>query len=386
MEVGLIGNGIDKVEKIYKFWDYIDRVDIFIFPDCKYADLQEYLFRQGKRVWGGKSGIEYETERFDTKEKMKELGLPIKKYWKIIGMSKLRDFLKNKQNLFIKTDVSRGDFESFHFDNYNLSEPKLSSIQDDLGPLADIYEFIVEEPVVADDDDKEPIIEAGYDGYNIYGQYPKECQIGYELKDSFYVGVHCKYSDLPSFITDTTKAFSPLFKEKKYCNFFSTETRVKKKVGFTIDLTCRIPSPPGDTYYLNIKNFSDIVWYGSEGIIVEPEFEKKFVAEAIIHSARCLEGEWEAIQFPKKFKDNIKLKNMYYDKDKDTYYSIPLYKGLGEIGCVVFADDDFEKCIEGLKEVTDSVKGTSIHINIGDADKAKKVIEDGEKIGIKFFT
>ena len=49
------------------------------------------------------------------------------------------------------------------------------------------------------------------------------------------------------------------------------------------------------------------------------------------------------------------------------------------------SDDDFDKCIEGLKEIADSIKGTTIHINIGDSEKAKKTIEDGEKIGIKFF-
>jgi hypothetical protein len=384
MEVGLIGNGTGKVEKIYDFEKVKDEVHLFVFPDCKYAGVQCDLEKQGKRVWGGRHGIELETERYETKNKMKELGLPIKKYWKIIGIEKFRQFLKEHNDLYIKTDVSRGDFESFHHENYYLTEPRLDDLKSKIGPLADIYEFIAEEPV-SSDDEKNPVIEAGEDMLSIDGQFPDEILLGYELKDSFYCGVVTKRKNLPSFVTDTTNKLAPLLKKERYRNFFSTEVRVKNKVGYPIDLTLRIPSPPGDIYYMNIENFSEVVWYGAAGILVQPKYKCKFAAEAIIHSSRCLSGQWEAIQFPEKFKENVRIKNKYYDKVKDTYYSIPLYEGLGEIGSVCYIDDNFDKCIKGLKEVADAVKGTAIHINVGDASKAEKVIEQGGKIGIKFF-
>src|SRR5260370_15468822 len=47
-----IGLGVPDVERVYNFWDVVDKVDIFVFPDVWDGDLQAYLRGQGKPVLG----------------------------------------------------------------------------------------------------------------------------------------------------------------------------------------------------------------------------------------------------------------------------------------------------------------------------------------------
>jgi hypothetical protein len=41
---------------------------------------------------------------------------------------------------------------------------------------------------------------------------------------------------------------------------------------YLIDPCCRAGSPPNELYQLMISNLADVIWYGAEGLVIEPEF------------------------------------------------------------------------------------------------------------------
>ena len=47
-----IGTGIPGLTRVDDFWEVLDKVDVFVFPDINDGDLQEHLVDIGKRVFG----------------------------------------------------------------------------------------------------------------------------------------------------------------------------------------------------------------------------------------------------------------------------------------------------------------------------------------------
>ena len=66
---------------------------------------------------------------------------------KIIGLDKLREFLFDNDNVYVKINKWRGSCESFFSKNYRLIEPELNELEYRLGPLAQLLEFVVEQPI-----------------------------------------------------------------------------------------------------------------------------------------------------------------------------------------------------------------------------------------------
>src|SRR5512137_1964280 len=155
----LVGTGIEGVEKVTDFWDVVDDVDLFIFPDVYDGDLQNELRRQGKRVWGSGKGEEIELHRWETKQLLARMGLPVQPVVKIVGLEALRDHLKSVDGKkWIKVSWTRGDMETWEHESYDLSEPRLDELENKLGAKKKVIEFIVE-------DDIPDAVEVAYDGY-----------------------------------------------------------------------------------------------------------------------------------------------------------------------------------------------------------------------------
>jgi hypothetical protein len=95
----LIGEGLSNVERVNNLFDYIDEVDVFVFPDIIDADLQLHLESLGKKVFGSRRGEELETNRAGMREYMKELKLPVGHYEIIKGVDALRLYLKDHKNV-----------------------------------------------------------------------------------------------------------------------------------------------------------------------------------------------------------------------------------------------------------------------------------------------
>lgn len=372
----LIGEGLDGIERINNFWDYLDMSDIFFFADCYDGDLQNYLASIGKRVWGARNGDALELDRIATIKLMQQLGLPVPKVKKIIGLPKLREFLKENEGVFVKVSTFRGDFETFGSPNYKIAEPILDELEHRLGAKKLIEEFNVFEGIDA-------VCETGIDCFTINGQYPKETIFGFEIKDSGYGAKVKPYADISPLITDFNEKIAPTLNMYNYRGFFSTEIRVDKdRVPYMIDFTARLPAPPSSLMQELFANLGEIVWAGAGGEMIEPVFNAQYGIEIIIRSSWA-EKNWTAIYFPEEIRQWVKLKNHTIIKGTD--YFVPQGNDMCEIGSVVAIGNSIEDCAEKVKGYIDQIKGYSLDMNAdGIIDKLQHQIDAAETVGIKF--
>src|ERR1700721_2909096 len=106
-----------------------------------------------------------------------------------------------------------------------------------------------------------------------------------------------------------------------YRQFFSTETRItKEKTPYTIDLTCRLPSPNSELAQEMILNLGEIIYEGTGGVLVEPKWKDTYGIEIIIHSSWASKN-WQPIYFPQEIENFVKLKHL--TKINGVYYFVP---------------------------------------------------------------
>lgn len=373
----MIGFGVPEIERVSDFWNNIDDVDIFIFPSIYHGDMQLHLESLGKRVWGSRMADELERSRWKANELFKSLGLPRPEMEQVIGIDALRERLKEVDDRYIKVDDYRGNGETWHHENYLLSEPIIDEMEHDLGDEKKVFKWIIETPISGDD-----VVETGYDGYCIDGQYPDRTIFGYEKKDAGYICRVKDYTKMSPIITDFNEKISKELKNHRYRNFMSTEIRAgKDKVPYMIDFTAREPSPPGELYMEMVSNLAEIIWFGAEGVMVQPEFEAEYGLQVMIDSDWG-RNKWQAIHFPKEIRRWIKLRNFtIIDK---TYCVIPRYPDFNNMGALVAMGDSIDHCVDQIKEMAEQIKGYDLDIKIGAIDKLKEIISKGEKIGLRF--
>ena len=372
----MIGEDIPEIERINFLFDKIDDIDLFFFPYIYNSDLQLHLESLGKRVFGSRKGDELELYRDNLKKLMKELGLPVNDYKVIKGIPKLREYLKKNDNKYIKVSFTRGDFESFKSPSYKLIEPVLDDLEVELGVSKTTKEFIVEEPIKS-------VSEIGYDGYCIDGKYPSKSFTGIEIKECGFIGSVKEYKNLPIEVTEFMDKIAPILESYEYRNFISTENRVTKgKISYMIDITNRLPSPPSELYQLLYANLPDILWYGAEGILIEPETTAKYGVQVTMD---CLFADKNStpIYFPKKYKDNIKLRD--YTIVDDIIYIIPRKIEQHNIGWVCATGNTLQEAIDEVKKIGDSIEAYDLKIPYEALDKAQKQIKDLEDNGIKII-
>ena len=370
----MIGQGIPNVEWIDDIYDVKDNADLFCFPDCYSSSLQLHFANDlGKRVWGSKNGDELEIYRENSKILYKKLGLPVGKFRVIIGLDELRNYLKSNDNVWVKIEETRGDMESFHSKNYKLIEPRLDELEHNLGALKKIQKFIVEDSI-------DNAVESGIDTYSVDGQLPDKAMVGIEIKDKGYVGIVREYKSLPFSITQFCDTIAPILNKYKYRNFFSTENRILKDgTSYMNDFCARQGSPPSELYLYMLNNLADIVWYGGEGELVQPDYKYKYGAEVLIQSSWA-DKNWQAIEFPKEVSDNVILRNMSIIEGR--YYAMPQVVNIPEIGGVVAGGNSIEEASDNVKKICDKVEGYYLEMFCESLDKAQEEIDKLSEFGI----
>lgn len=361
-----IGDGIPGVTRCNDYWEILDDVDLWIFPDIYNGGLQLHLQNLGERVWGSRYGDELELDRKGAKEYFKKIGIPIGKYEVIIGIDKLREFLKKNDNQYVKVSLVRGDFETFHAENYKLIEPRLDELEHSLGVTKSIEEFIVEEEI-------KDAVEIGYDGYTVNGQFPTQAMMGLEVKDRGYIGIFEKYEEMPKQTRDINSKLSDTLKQYGYKNFFAVETRIKKDEShFVVDPCCRMGSPPGELVSMIYTNLPDIFWYGAEGKLIDPISSGKYGVEVLIYSTWA-EKNLQAVSFPPELKKNVKLRN--YTVLNKEHYVLPKRTGLTGIGAIVETGNNLEETIKKIKGYAKYIKGYQVDVDTDCLDDAQKEID-----------
>jgi hypothetical protein len=368
----ILGDGIPGVTRVNSIFPIIDEVDLFVFPDILHGPLQVYLHKQGKRVWGSRLAENLETLRGLSKRWIRDAGLAVGPYRQIRGVAKLREFLKENDNQFVKISRTRGDMETFHAPTYKLIEPRLDELEHALGAAKNGADFVVEGAIEAE-------VEVGYDGYCIDGEYPSTALFGVESKDAAYVGEVRQYDKLPDAVQVVNDKISNLLKSFTYRGFWSSEIRVAKdKTPYLIDPCCRMASPPGELYLYMIENIAEIIWEGAAGNLVEPKFKDKWGAQLVMRSSWA-EENWQPIDFPKSLRDNVKLH--YLTQISGRNYFIPQAIGMPEIGSVVATGPTKEAAMKEVAKISEYIEGYGIKFDLQALDSAGEKMDQFGLVG-----
>jgi len=375
----LPGDGFDNVTRLKWLFDEIKQSDLLVFPDVYFGDVQVFLQDMGKRVWGGRRGEFLELYRQSSKEIMSAHGLPVAPFEVVTGLDSLRSFLKSNPRTWVKISLTRGDMETWFSESYDLSETYIDGLEFRLGAKSKIMRFICEESIPKDPD--QPCIETGYDGYSIDGQFPKNGFFGFEIKDKGYIIKCLPYDDLPPQVRQVNDALSPWLKQKQYRGFFSTEIRITSdNKPYCIDPCCRCGSPPNEIYQELVSNWSEILWSGADGTLVEPKFTHSFGVEVLIHSPRASK-EWVPIRFPEEIRPYVKLRNHTRIHNLDYFVPQPPSE-LPEIGAVLGVGDSLDQAIQHLKDNAAQIKAYDLDIQLDSIDDALNEIEKAKQFGI----
>jgi hypothetical protein len=371
----LPGTGMDEMESVDYFWDYVDKADLFIFLDVYFSDIQMQLVRMGKRVFGARDGEMLELNRWDAKQIFRKSNIPVNGVRKIKGLKNLREYLKNNENKFIKIDHWRGAFETFGHKKYILTEPTLDQLQHLFGVMKFDTDFVVEDAI-------DSIAEVGIDSINIEGEFPNKVIVGIEEKGCSYIGKVFDYDKLPNNFKNINSKLRWYFKEKQYRGLYSDERRItRSNVMYLIDPACRVGRPPGEVEQEMINNWGDIAWFGAEGIQIEPEYTCKYGAESIVHSNWVTEN-WQTIYFPNKASKNIKLSN--FCVRNGVYNVIPQPSKSSNIGAIIGLGDTMDEAISEVDKYSKMIEGKDIEIEIDSLEKNKESCEKARTIGFDY--
>lgn len=373
-----VGMGIPGVTRVEDFWTIVDDIDLFIFLDIYDADLQQHLRNIGKRVFGVGGAEKLELNRWDFVKWKDKVGLALPETMRVIGLEKLEEALHRKEfdkSAFIKVSKVRGSMETFHHSDWDMTKLFLDELSHNLGARGAIQEFIIEAEIDAK-------VEIGSDIFTVDGKYPEVGCYGIELKDLGYLSRCDRYENFPTALKKVNDKLSPMFKENQSRGVFSTEVRVgQDRVPYFIDFCARAGSPTMESEMEMYSNWAEILWEGSQGIMVTPKPLHKYGAIVMMHSEWAMEN-WQPIGFPDKIRNNIKLRDFTIIKGK--YYVVPHVKGWNRIGSIVGFGNTWQAAVGQVKEVAGQIKAYKLDIALDAFEKLEEEISECKKVGITF--
>lgn len=375
MSKALIGEGLDNVERIRNFEDYVDMADFIVFPDTHCGSKVEFLRRQGYYVAGVGRYEELELNRWKMRVMQNDSGMPTQDTVLVTGLSSLKDYLSEYKDKFVKLNIFRGDVETFYHSDYESSLPLLNHLAYDLGPKGDTAEFIVEDCVKG--------AEPGLDAIVYNGKVVSPTMYGYEVKGAGYIGKVVPYDSIPKQLKMVSDAMMPMM--SRYRFFFSTEVMIPNKTeGFLIDPCCRFAAPAVAAIETElITNFSHVLYHLAVGETPVPTYQSRYCAGIVVYSSWA-STNWLNVSIPDKLKKWVKLRmftRFPNDTGKMENWSVPGHETIGTV--IAFGDSPDEAsnlAIERAKEV----KGYQLDGGEDAMIKVKKAIEKGKEYGITF--
>lgn len=293
----IVGDGFENIERVDQPLDLIGNADCWCFTDVGNGALQNHLSSMGESVWGHHGGDELEVYKGTFLTTLKHLGMETPSYILLDGLSDLRNYIWDKNDLYIKISRWRGSWETAHWRNRELDAGMLDCAAYRLGPAAEAIRFYVFDAIDAD-------IEDGIDTWCIDGQWPKHVLHAMERKDKSLIGAIQPMADISEEVRGVNDRFGPVLAKYGYRGAFSTEVRIGEQAYF-IDPTCRFGSPPSQLQTALIKNLPEVIWAGAHGELVEPEAPEPFGAQVLITADREKE-EWLSFAMPEELRPFIK--------------------------------------------------------------------------------
>jgi len=375
-----IGQGIPEITWIEKLFEHKEKIDLFVFPDIFTSDAQIELESQGRRVIGSRKADRLEIQRIAFKRVQKKLGLEVPKHEVVHGLSALREFLKEHEDVYVKISRFRGSFETKHHHNYPTSEFWLNALAVELGPMSEDMVFLIEYPIRGK-------VEIGYDGFCFNGEFPEITLFGPEIKAKSYIGAVVEYKDLDERLREINEALAQEMKQDGYKNFFSTEVRIAKEdenfpdgTPVVIEPTCRIPSPPFEAELEAYSNLGEMLWHGSVGEVIKPEMaDNFFVVVRITHDDEP--DGWRAVMIDPKVRQWLKLYDPFL---RDDVWNIVPKGHAKKIGGMVGKGATVEKAIEHCAENLEYLKDQPVGSEFETLTEALQELQAAEKQDVEF--
>lgn len=371
----VLGYGIPKVILLDDFMhpDIVEEVDLWVFPDIGFGGHQKYLRSIGKAVWGSMGVDEYELYRTRFLGLIKEIGLPMVPYEKVVGVSSLADYLKGVTNKWVKVNRYRANMETWKHIDYEHSIPELNRLAMEFGGVADEVVFVVQDEI-------ETSVEIGYDGWCVHGQFPKSSFQGYEKKNELYLGSKLEYEELPEAVQRVNESMSPLLEERGYANFIATEIRwVSDEEFYFIDPTMRMPGQTGEQLLTTCENLPEVMWNGANAEPIDPEWRSDFAAEATVHHSGEF-TDWRVLKVPEEINEWFKpLK--YCLRGGLLHY--PPHRN-DEVGVLIGQEDSIEDSIDKLKEHFKLFENEPVSIRDDLFKDLLESITEAESKGVEF--
>jgi hypothetical protein len=369
---GVIGDGFGDIQYCADFWPIKKEIDCFVFPDIYHAGLQMELRSQGFAVWGAGNAMALETNRLFFLNKLKELGLDVAPHVVIEGITALREFLKDKKDIFIKVSKWRGSWETCRWRSWKEDSHRLDYWAVKFGGVKEKIRFICFPKI----DTK---LEIGADTYNVDGIWPAMMLHGIEQKDCAYFSAVTPYTKMPPELTHIMEAFSPFLREQQYRQQWSMEVRVTEDKNFFIDSTNR-GGLPSTGSFLQANNVPEVIFKGAHGEFVEVDYGFKYSAECMVK----IHGEpgcWETIVVPDELKPHLMFSDCC---EVDGQIWFPADEGaIEEVGWLVATGDTPKETAEQMNLLADMLPDGADAAVESLADIIRE-IEEEEAKGIKF--
>lgn len=365
--------GFDDVERVTEFWPIKKEIDLFCFPDVRLGGLQQELISQGFAVWGSRNGDAPEQKRQFFLKLLKDLGLDVPSFHVCNGMDKLRAYLRDNEDQYVKISRFRGDMETHHWCSWKTDEGWLDWLAYNLGPVKDVLPFLVFAKIETD-------LEIGGDTYCVDGKWPEIMLNGLEFKDTTYFSAVTKRKDMPEQVLRVNEAFGPILAEYRYRNQWSTEIRVKDDKAYFIDPTCRGGMPSSGSQQLIWGNFPEIIWAGANGELIDPEPVAKFSLESMV-TAEAGDSPWIKVDFDPDLFPWMRLSDCGVINGVHCFPQEESHGG--ELGWLVALGDTPQEVLDRAKELADMLPD-GCDAKLENLTGLIKEVETGEKVGIPF--
>lgn len=366
-----IGDGFDDVIRVSDFWKIKEECDLFVFPDVGFSGVQQELRNHGYPVWGGGDADKLETNRGKFLEALKDCELPVPSHVVIVGMTNLREYLRDKEDKWIKISKFRGDWETLHWRSWDEDATRLDFFAVKFGPLQESITFYVFDPIDTE-------IEDGSDLWCISRKIPSLVIHGMEAKDKAYLGTFSKFTDLPDPIQEVNNRFAEML-PYEFRQFFSTEVRITEDGEFFfIDPTLRAGSPPSQVQTEMIENYGEIILAGAQGECLDPVPVAKFGVQVVVESSAG-DKEWTVAEIPDSIRRWFKPMGGCMVDNK---YCFPPNERLLP-GWLVAIGDTAEEAIESLKEYQAELP-SGLECDLMPLADLLKEVQTAEEAGMEF--
>ena len=384
-----IGEGLEGINSATNFYEAKRKLDkkndIIVFFDVGEGAEQQDLREQGYNVFGSGAADILEMNRLKFKQVLKEIGLPVIPYKHITGIVNLVEYLKTHEDKFVKLSFYRGLRETFHHISWKHSESIIDKLKHDAKAIKRELEFIVEDPI------------DGEEGGNDWGcgrsGYLNTGIQGFEEKDKGYIAKILRLEDLPKPLAEVMDAIEPWLIKNGMQGMFSTEVRIEDlgpeiKVSdglkpFWNDATMRGGSPPTELQCIMWTNLPEVIEAIAKGDDVDliPEDKNEIYGAQIVLKSDWARTETTCIEFPPKFKDNLKFMNLC--KEKGNYLYIPQDED-DVIGSAVGKGKTLIEAQMKAIDAAESVIANGIHYDESVFDTLDETLEKTKKMGMKF--